>query len=576
MPGTSFVTMKIDGSPLDEKSIGNLDSILVENALNLPDAFIASFVDPHGEILSAISGKLGKSVQISVTHEHESGAVAIMDGELTAIEVDYDAAASGDGTRTVARGMDKAYRLQSGQKTKTWKQKTASEVAKDVATVAGLEIGTIDDTETTYEHLVQSNTTDLAFIKKLAAENDREAVVSDGKFHFRKQTDASTAPAAGTLEGSDPLKLVLHSGQLKTLHATIRSAGQVKEVEVRGWDPQAKQVVKSTASASTTSAEAGASPTDLAAASGGAKHTSITTPFDQTSETLSAAQELADHLASSFAEIEGSVEGHPRLTAGSTVSLSNVGSPIDGKFKLSSVTHSLDKRGYTTSFVISGQQDRSLLGLVSGGVGASHDRRFPGVVVGLVTDVQDPSQLGRVKLKFPWMDDDYSSDWARMTQFGAGKDRGAVFLPEVDDEVLVAFEHGDPRRPYVVGSLYNGQDKPKEGDGLIDSSGVKRRGYVSKQGSMMIFFDEPNKEGIALLSSDKGLKVSLNKSKTTIHIASTGEIKIEGSSSVTIDGGQRLVLTGTQIEIGDGNTTGVKVKGQQVEVSATAIQLGSG
>lgn len=570
MAGTSFVSITIDGAPLADTSLGNLDSVVVEKALNLPDAFTASFVDPDGGILSDVAGKLGKSLQIAVSHTDESGAVTIMDGELTALEVDYDAASSGNGTRTIVRGMDKSYRLQHGRKTKTWNQRTASEVAKEVATAAGLEIGTIDDTSTTYEHVVQGNMTDLEFVTKLAAENDREAVVSEAKFHFRKQREASTAPGGGTLTGSDPLKLVLHGDQLKTLHATIRSAGQVKEVEVRGWDPQAKQVVKSTASARTSAAEAGTDPAALAARAGDATHVSVTTPFTQPSETEAAARDLADHLAGTFAEIEGSIEGHPGLSAGSTVSLTNVGAPIDGKFKVTSVSHRLDKRGYETAFVVSGQQDRSFLGLVAGAVGAGDESRFSGVMPAVVTDADDPDKLGRVKVKFPWMDDNYVSHWARMVHFGAGRNRGALFLPEVDDEVLVAFEQGDPRRAYVVGSLYNGLDKPMTGEGLVDSSGVKRRGFVSKRGSLMVFFDDPRKEGIALISSDKGLKVSLNKTKTMVHVASNGEVKIEGTSKVTLDGGAELELTGRKVTVGSDSTTSVDVKGVQVKVQATA------
>ena len=207
---------------------------------------------------------------------------------------------------------------------------------------------------------------------------------------------------------------------------------------------------------------------------------------------------------------------------------------------------------------------------MAGGVGAD-DSRFPGVVVGIVTNVDDPEKLGRVKVKFPWLDESSESDWARMVHFGAGKDRGALFLPEVDDEVLVAFEQGDPRRPYVLGGLYNAKDTPNEGDELVSSSNVKRRGYVSKQGSMLIFFDDPQEEGIALLSSDKELKVSLNKTKTTVHIASNGEIKIEGATKVTVDGGQELVLTAQQkVSIGTDTTQSVEVNGMQVKVQATA------
>jgi phage protein D len=574
MPTTTAtdVSINVDGSPLDATAMQGLDSILVENAVNLPDSFTVSFFDPDRDVLGILSGKLGTSFRIEVG-VGDAPPVPIMDGELTALEVDYDAAHSDDGTRTIARGMDKSYRLHHGRKTRTWNQQTASDVAQQIAQTAGLSVGTIDSTTTTYEHVVQGNLTDLEFVKKLAAENDREAVVSDGKFHFRKRPDASGAPALAGARSSGPTQLVLNDN-LNSLHATIRSSGQVKEVQVRGWDPEAKQVVVSTASARTDTAQAGTSPATLAATAGNATHVSVTTPFEKSSEADSAAQGLADQLASTFAEIEGTVDGAPELTAGTAVSLSNVGTPIDGKYVLTSIYHRVDQRGFETGFVVSGQQDRSLIGLLAGGVGGGDDGVFPGVVPAVVSNVDDPNEQGRVKLKFPWMDESYESDWARMVQFGAGKDRGAVFLPEVDDEVLVAFGQGDPRRPYVIGGLYNGRDKPKLGDGLVDSSGVKRRGVVSKQGSMLIFFDDPSKEGVALLSSDQGLKVSLNKTKTVVHIASTGEVKIEGSQKVTIDGGQQLVLTGQQIQLGADSTSSVEIKGSQVKVSGQAIQLG--
>jgi uncharacterized protein involved in type VI secretion and phage assembly len=90
----------------------------------------------------------------------------------------------------------------------------------------------------------------------------------------------------------------------------------------------------------------------------------------------------------------------------------------------------------------------------------SRSGRIHGVVVGLVTNNQDPDGLGRVKVKFPWLSDVDESSWARIAAPMAGKQRGACFLPEVDDEVLVAFEHGDMRFPYVLGALWNGQDAP--------------------------------------------------------------------------------------------------------------------
>ena len=81
--------------------------------------------------------------------------------------------------------------------------------------------------------------------------------------------------------------------------------------------------------------------------------------------------------------------------------------------------------------------------------------RVTGVVVGVVTNNQDPDGLGRVKVKFPWLSDADESSWARIAAPMAGKERGLYFLPEVDDEVLVIFEHGDLRFPFVPGALWN-------------------------------------------------------------------------------------------------------------------------
>jgi uncharacterized protein involved in type VI secretion and phage assembly len=83
-----------------------------------------------------------------------------------------------------------------------------------------------------------------------------------------------------------------------------------------------------------------------------------------------------------------------------------------------------------------------------------------GVVIGVVTNVADPQGQIRVRVHFPWMDDAQETDWIRIATMMAGGGRGSMFMPEVQDEVLVGFEHGDTRFPYVVGFLWNGQDAP--------------------------------------------------------------------------------------------------------------------
>jgi uncharacterized protein involved in type VI secretion and phage assembly len=196
-------------------------------------------------------------------------------------------------------------------------------------------------------------------------------------------------------------------------------------------------------------------------------------------------------------------------------------------------------------------------------------------VIGVVTGVDDPDGLGRVKLKFPWLADDYESWWARVAQLGAGPDRGAVWLPEVNDEVLVAFEHGDTRSPVVVGGLWNGVDSPPFGDGLVDGStgAIKRRGFVSRLGHRLVFLDDDSKSGVALLTEDDALRLSLNATSTTIKVSSDGTVEISGAKGVQITSDGSISINASQsLELKGG--TGVTIDGgPSVDVSGQLIQL---
>jgi uncharacterized protein involved in type VI secretion and phage assembly len=300
-----------------------------------------------------------------------------------------------------------------------------------------------------------------------------------------------------------------------------------------------------------------------------------------------AAKALADHISSAFAELEGVARGNSKLRAGVTISLSLVGDPFDGKYTLTSVRHRYDPHdGYTTAFTVSGRNQRSLLGLASagspgGGPGAAAPP-ISGVVPALVTDVNDPDQLGRVKLSFPWLSDNFTSDWARMVQIGAGNNRGASFLPEVNDEALVVFEQGDWRRPYVIGLLHNGVDKPLLGNNLIDSSSgaVKRRGLISKNGHALIFFDDPSKSGVALMTGDHNLRISLNAGTTTVKVSSSGKVTVEAtqdisvksSAGITVEAQNDLTLKGQSVAISARGSVSISANAD-VTVAGNPIKL---
>jgi uncharacterized protein involved in type VI secretion and phage assembly len=136
--------------------------------------------------------------------------------------------------------------------------------------------------------------------------------------------------------------------------------------------------------------------------------------------------------------------------------------------------------------------------------------RIYGAVVGVVSNIDDPDGLGRVKVRFPWLKDDDESRWARLVSFMAGPDRGAVFRPEVGDEVLIVFEHGDMRFPYVIGAVWNGKDAMPSERGS-DSSNDKRV-IKSRSGHTLVFDDTPGSEKV----------VVTDKNGNTLELSSSG------------------------------------------------------
>lgn len=155
--------------------------------------------------------------------------------------------------------------------------------------------------------------------------------------------------------------------------------------------------------------------------------------------------------------------------------------------------------------------------------------RIPGVVIGLVVDLEDPEAIGRIRLRFPWMSDDNNSAWARVATMFAGDDRGSWFMPEVGDEVLVAFLHGDVEHPYIVGFLWNGKDKPP-------TTNRRRRLIRSLNGHEIEIYDpEPaaGDQGFIRLKDAHGNMVELANAK--ISIQSVGTVEIKGPN-VTING----------------------------------------
>lgn len=198
---------------------------------------------------------------------------------------------------------------------------------------------------------------------------------------------------------------------------------------------------------------------------------------------------------------------------------------------------------------------------------------FRGVVIGVVTNNQDPDGLGRVKLRFPWMPVEVESHWARVVSPMAGNDRGLYVLPEVDDEVLVAFEHGCTEFPYVLGALWNGKDKPP---GRNDDGKNNVRVLKSRSGHVVRLDDTEGGEKIEIVDAKGKQSLVLDTAEGTLTITADQDLVIESKSG-------RLKLSGkkgVEIEAPEGpaklgakQNLELKSSGGQVNVKGSTINL---
>jgi uncharacterized protein involved in type VI secretion and phage assembly len=226
------------------------------------------------------------------------------------------------------------------------------------------------------------------------------------------------------------------------------------------------------------------------------------------------------------------------------VPVSNVEPALTGNWVISTARHEFGSGAYRTYLEFSGRQDRSLHGLVSGGLSVPAARTsIPGVVIAQVTKNDDPDKLGRVKVKYPWMDDKAESFWARIARPAAGKDAGFLWIPDIDEEVVVGFEHGDLAYPLVLGSLWNGQAKmPALLMDSIENGKVQIHGIVSPAGHKVMFHDKESDAGIVIVSADRKIEIMLDQSGKALSIYCDGDVKIKSTGDVEMkaDGAMKL------------------------------------
>lgn len=569
--------VKVDGQDLAEDLGTLVDLLVIDDHLQLPDQLTIVWRDPARDVLDRARARIGSPIEVGVvaTGRGSSDGDVLFTGEITGLEGDYGVG----GQRVTLRAYDLSHRLHRGKRTETYRNVKDSDIARRLAGDAGLRVGAIDATPTVHDHVSQINLTDWEFLKARAREIGYEVGVSDGRFHFRQARVNQGAPGPGDLDATGALQMAFHA-DLMEFRPRVSAVAQVTEVVARGWDYRQKREVigRTTPAACNSAPRIPDTPQDVAGKFPTKAYAVTDRVLMSQGEADAAAEGTAHQITAALGEADGTARGNARNRAGAAVSVSAVAPQFCGTWTVTNSRHVFDQAGYRTFFTVTGRQERSILGLASigatSGVSSAGGPPIYGVVVALVTNAKDPDGLGRVKLKFPWLADNYESDWVRVSMPGAGPDRGFMWLPEVNDEVLVAFEQGDARRPIVIGALFNGRDNwaRHAKDQVNQGSGaVERRGMASRKGHTIGMHDADAKSGIFLRTGGRKLKIKLDETGTEIVIDSQNRVVVKGVE-IVVDASSKLQLkAGAEVSI---QAPQVKIAGSgMVDIDGGMITL---
>lgn len=530
--------LKFGGTDAPEEMLRSIEEVIVEDNLNLPTVMTLVLADPGLRWIDHATLAVGTELEVLMGRGDGRERVGI--GEIVALELEQRPGVS----RVVVQAFDRSHRLHRGRRVRTFQEMSDGDVVSRIASDAGLQTD-IAGADAQHAYLIQDNQTDYAFLAERALLTGLELSVDDETIRFKR-------PAP---EGQ-PVELGWDTGLL-SFSVRLTAADQVSEVEVRGWDPTQKQAITSTISDSDAAPRIGADAGQIRSSAFGHATALVTDrPVRDTSEAEALGHAALDHLTSAIVRADGTAHGDPDIRAGAQVKIAGLGQRLSGTYDVTSTTHTVvPGMGYETRFAVRGRRRGTLIELASGG--GSADSRRSGPVIGVVTNVKDEDNEGKVKVKFPWLSDSDESAWARLASPMAGPDRGLQLVPEVDDEVLVVFERGDPNRPIVIGSMWNGVDaSPLGGDAISGDGAVQQRMLKTRIGHTILLDDSDSSKSIVITDS-AGNKITWDAANSKIEIVSQGDLKVSATGTLKLEGqavelsasGGNVTIKGTQIKL---------------------------
>lgn len=555
----NIVQIKVDGADIATTVMSNLKYVEVESSMHLPSMAVLKFHDPLLTLIDGATFALGKAIVVMMGKDAPS-LVEVFSGEVVSHEPVFEETFTA--TFTI-RAYDKLHRLNRETKRRALVQSTDSDAVSRIAREGGL---TAQVTATTVVHPVlwQDNLTDLAFIHMLARRNGYEVRYTANKLVFGPPATLTSGVTA------------IWGENLRQFEPRLSAAQQVNEVTVKGWDLKQLQPIVGVAASTTNDLQTGISATGGAAAqtafAGAAKHLEPFIGVGLQGYAQKIATAMLKDMNSDYFQAYGWMFGDGRLSAGKQFTLQKLGTRFSGTYRATTVTHIFQRGEFDTYFRVEGTRPND-----DGVMSVSHGAQPPlieqwhGIYPAVVTNITDPENLMRVKLKFPWLDDALESDWAHVV-FPVG----IMSMPLVNSPVAVVFEQGNFNRPYVLGGLYSSAAAgapPKNNSTAVAAGKPIQQIIKTPSGHNMMFQDKQGEQLISITSSDSQMKVEMDitnkkitvQSAMDVMIKATGNMNLEATGNVTMKGAMVTVEAQQTLDL---KSTGIaNLKGSMVNIN---------
>ena len=459
------VLVEMGGAALPERDARALGEVRVHQALSLPTVCELTFFDPSGGMADVAEMAPGASLRVRV-----SGFPApLFEGEVTAVTHEYNPSGA---RRVHVRGYDLLHRLRKRQPVRSHIQVNAGELARSLVADLGIPV-VAEDPGPLRQQLFQTGQSDLDLLAEAANRCGCYFILRDGVLRLT------------TLAGFGPALPLAWGNGLIEARVEINTEGVFRSVEVRAWDPQRTTPLIGSATLARTGRNL---PTGEGAP---VQRTLVDALARDGAQADGIAQAELDRCAAREVVLRAVAEGDPALGPGTPVEITGAQPPLTGRHVLTAVRHVIDRRqGFVSELETSPPPVREGL-------------RRSVATLGIVTRVDDPEGMGRIRVVLPNYND-VEAGWFPVVTPGAGPDKGIVALPDIDDRVLVMLMDGDPARGVVLGGLYGIAPPPDSGV----EGGAVRRYTLATPGGLRVRLDDA--AGTVVVENGSGDHIDLS------------------------------------------------------------------